>query len=705
MAFKSYSHAGFCFDLDDDVLPGLALTHLIGKDLRTAERLLERFFMDILMVTQERFGAQIQEAPEPFGFRVKGDEKLRHRLADALGEVQSEIYLVSEKAALEALVRRLLPLEVARFRVVHSTHELRNLPPGGLVVLDALDLSPGMPLPMPTGLDHLVIRMLVNSKGAHPAEAWLRDQRVPISIHPHDGIATRQKLAAKALLEAHEQARFSRYFERCRSAHVRWRTHLDVHHLPGSPTVDVSLSYEGEERVMRSLDLKRDIPWAEIPDQRFRDVLGAQSVKERLQEYLDWLRDPRGEPGLRACVLSGVPGTGKTHACLALAGEAQVPCIVVGGSDFLSKWAGESERLIRETFASMQTYDAAVLIIDEFDAIAWRRDQTNEWSAQDQAQIVGELLRAVDKLRKGPGRVVLLATTNQFERVDPALVRSMRMGERIHLGLPSAEDRRALLKNLVKDLLRETELDEAVSMSTGLSPADLVEAFGKARKQALREGESLSLTHLRSAIFERRRGETDGGRRLDVNTKRRVAVHEAGHAVVAFHLRGPDSVEHLSVIPAASGSLGTTYSHRSEGVELMDRRAIGQRLAILLAGRVAEAILYPDTGPSCGVESDMKEATQLAQLAIGAWGLDPEFPLLSLETLPIAMQHALSAQCLERIQHWLRVAEQMAQAELTRHQAHLEALALRLAEAEVLHRPDLLELLGAPELTNPEVMP
>lgn len=704
MERKSYVHAGFCFALGSEVLPALALTYLVGKDLRTAERLLERFFTDVLMRTQERFGTQIQRAPEPFEIQIDGDERLQGRVAEALREVRCTITLVTRNPQVEALVRQVLPLEEDSLQVAASTDQVRNLSPGGLVLLDALDVSPGMPLPMPTGLDHMVVRTLVVAHAARQAEPWLRDQCVPLQMNPKDGMARRQPAAAKALLEAHQQARFSRYFDRCRTAHLRWRTHLEVTHQPGSPKVHATLCFDGEERMLRSRDLTREIPWAQIPEQRFCDVLGLQSVKDRLQEYLDWLRDPHGEPGLRACVLSGVPGTGKTHACLALAGEAQVPCIVVGGSDFLSKWAGESERLIRETFASMQTYDAAVLIIDEFDAIAWRRDQTNEWSAQDQAQIVGELLRAVDKLRKGPGRVVLLATSNQFERIEPALVRSLRMGKRIHLGLPSAEDRRALLNDLLKDLVRETEWDEAVSMTTGMSPADLVELVGNARKQALREGTSLSLAHVRSAIFERRRGETDGGRRLDAETKRRVSFHEAGHAVVAFHLRGPDSIEHLSVIPAASGSLGTTYSHRSEGLELMDRRAIEQRLAVLLAGRVAEAILHPETGPSCGAENDLKGATHLAQLAVGAWGLDPEFPLLAMEALPTAVQHALSTHFLERIQHWICVAEKLAQAELTRHQAQLEALALRLAEAEVLHRPDLLALLGAPERTKPEVM-
>ncbi len=705
MATRIFGHSGFTFALKGEVVPGLVLTHLVGKDLRTAERMLDGFFLDLMMVAQERFGDQIQQAPEPFGFVVEVDPKLRRRLAEALREVRCTIYLVTRNPLVEALVRRILPSGEDGFQVMDSPERLRNLPPGGLVLLDALDHSPELPIPSPTGLDHLVVRTLAKAPVSQEAEYWLGEKIIPVQVHPRDGYGRHQVVAEEELLEALDLAHFSRYFERCRSAHLRWRAHLEVDFVPGSLNVQATLCFDGEDRVLRAQDLKRDIPWAEIPDLRFSDVLGLQPAKERLQEFLDWLKDPLGEPGIRACVISGPPGTGKTHACLATAGEAQVPCIVMGGSEFLNQWYGETERIIRDTFSAMQQYDAAVLVIDEFDSIAWRRDQSNEWRAQDQAQVVGELLRSVDKLRKGPGRVLLLATTNQYERLDPALVRSMRMGERLHLGLPSPEDRRAMLQGLMKELLGIVELDEAVAMTTGLSPADLTELAAKARKLATRKSETFSFAHLRAALFERRRGEAEGSLRMDEATKRRVAVHEAGHALVAFHLFGPDRIEHLSVIPAASGILGTTYQRRSESVDLMDRRAVENQMAMLLAGRVAESLSHPETGPSQGAENDLREATRLAQFAIGAWGLDSEFPLLSMETLPISLQHELSTQFLARIQHWIQQGETRAKQELTCHREQLDALALRLSEAETLHRPDLIAMLGSPEISMSEVVP
>jgi cell division protease FtsH len=374
----------------------------------------------------------------------------------------------------------------------------------------------------------------------------------------------------------------------------------------------------------------------------------------------------------------------------------------MGGSEFLTQWYGESERIIRETFASLQQYDAAVLVVDEFDAIAWARGQSNEWSAAYQSSIVGTMLRSIDLLRKGPGRVLLLATTNQYERIDPAIVRSMRMGDHIHVGLPTAKDRHAILQGLLKGLADDAAINEAVAMTTGLSPADLVQLVDRLKQAAAGTSEGLSSPQLTAALFDLRRGEVDSSRQLNPVVKRRVACHEAGHALLAYHLLGPGSVEHLSVIPTASGGLGAAYLHQSESLDLPDADFIRRRLAVLLGGRVAEALNYPGGGPSCGAENDIKEATSLAQLAVGTWGLDPGFPMLSLDALTPSLQQALAPRLLERIQVCLKAAEALAQEELTRHQASLESLVQHLVTTEILHRTDILAILTQVEVSSAE---
>lgn len=690
---ESFIHSGFTFRVEPAVLPALALSHLVGSDLRTAERLLDRFFLDLLMSAQDTFGATIQQSPEPPAFLVKVDKILSTRLQEAFREVTCSIHLVSSDPVVESLVRRLLPSKQVTLHVAETLESLHRLPPGGLVLIDALNHDWSGPIPFLQGLDHLVVRTLVDAKRSQMDDALLQDQVIPVRLHPRRGFTRRQSAARRLLEHALETALFSRYFERCQSSHLRWRTHLAMDFHAADPYVKAILCFDGEERVLRAQDLKRDIPWGAIPSIRFQDVLGQDSTKARLQGYLDWLKDPHGQPGLRACVLSGPPGTGKSHACEATAGEAGVPCILMGGSQFLSQWYGESERIIRETFASLQSYDAAVLVIDEFDAIAWARGQSNEWSAAYQSSIVGTMLRSIDLLRKGPGRVLLLATTNQYERIDPAIVRSMRMGDHIHVGLPTATDRQAILDGLLKGLVDDDATAEAVAMTTGLSPADLVQLAERLKQAVLGPSDSLSSAKLTEAMFAFRRGEVDVSRQLTHAAKRRVACHEAGHALLAYHLLGPGAVEHLSLIPTATGNLGAAYLHRSESLNLPDADYIRRRLAVLMGGRVAEALSYPGCGPSCGAENDIKEATSIAQLAVGTWGLDPDFPMVSIDALSPSLQQALAPKLLERIQEWLRAAEARALEELTRHQASLELLIQNLITAETLHRSDILSIL------------
>jgi cell division protease FtsH len=180
---------------------------------------------------------------------------------------------------------------------------------------------------------------------------------------------------------------------------------------------------------------------------------------------------------------------------------------------------------------------------------------------------------------------------------------------------------------------------------------------------------------------------------MDKATRRRVAVHEAGHAVLAYHLLGRDSLQHVSIIPTASGALGETYSQASDQVTIMDRPTVECHLAVLFAGRVAERLDQPEMGPSSGAEGDLHSATMLAHQAISAWGLDLAIAPLSLVALPLTLQSSMASQILGQIAQWLEAAETRATVELTLHASTLHCLAERLLQAETIHRPELLAIL------------
>ena len=221
METKSFVHYGFTFQVEGGVLPALALSHLPGKDLRTAERLLDRFFLDLLMMAQSTFGARFQQMQEPPEFVVQADGFLSSQLQKALSEVTCWTYLVSSIPGIEALVRRLLPYKQINLQVVKTLEGLHQLPPGGLVLIDAFNHDGKDSLPSLEGLDHLVVRFLVDSRRSLMVEPWLQDLIIPIKCQAKAGITTRQTAARNLLDKAMEAALFSRYFARCQASHLR----------------------------------------------------------------------------------------------------------------------------------------------------------------------------------------------------------------------------------------------------------------------------------------------------------------------------------------------------------------------------------------------------------------------------------------------------------------------------------------------------
>lgn len=704
MKGTTYDYMGYLFDLDEAALQGLAMTHLIGKDLRRADQLLEGFFLDLLMTPEIAGSPTLQAEVEHKAIRVSVDSRLRERLDAALREVSIRVHLVSQDPRVEAFVISLVPANTPLF-TVESPGILGPLQPNDVVLVDALSWDGHGAFPVAMAWDQQVVRYLMDNRVLQQQQGWLRSQGIAVRRYPPDGLCPRQDLAKEALLESLDLAKVSRFMERCRTSHVRWRTHVEVDLVSCGSMIQAKLCLDGEDRILDSRDLKSEIGWAETPDLRMADVLGLKDAKTRLMDHVVWLKDPLGDAGLRASILSGPPGTGKTHLCLATAGEAGVPCKVLGAAEFQSMWMGESERIIRETFASLQGYEACVIVIDEFDGIAWRRDQSNQWHAESQASIVGELLRGIDRLRKGPGRVLLLATTNQYDRIDPALLRSGRVGDHIYLGLPTSQDRREILEGLFDQTQMRVDLGEATDLTSGCSPADLARVYGEARKLAAKENVDISLNHLRECVLSLRRGEAAPSLAMDPSTRRRVAMHEAGHAVLAYHLLERESLQHISIVPSAAGALGGTYRQTSDQLTVLDRPRVENHLAVLFGGRVAERLDQPGLGPSNGAEGDLQSATLLVQQAIGSWGLDPDVPALALSALPLALQSSLGPHVLGRIALWLEAAEARATAELESHASTLRYLAERLLQAETIHRPELLAILDGCAGYDPATAP
>jgi cell division protease FtsH len=228
-------------------------------------------------------------------------------------------------------------------------------------------------------------------------------------------------------------------------------------------------------------------------------------------------------------------------------------------------------------------------------------------------------------------------------------------------------------------------------MTTGMTSSDLVQLVETTRKRA--GTEPLTPDAFRHAVFETRAGERKAGVCLSASARRRVAYHEAGHALLTHDLLGPDRIGHLTILPSVKGELGSLYLEHPESEEPPDRTAAKARLAMYLGGKAAEALAAPDQGASGGVESDLIEATRLAQHAITAWGMDESLPPIAFSALEPGLQVVLGPRVAERVQAWIQEAEDTARRHLELHRGRLERLAEGVLAAETLHRPDILALL------------
>jgi transitional endoplasmic reticulum ATPase len=228
------------------------------------------------------------------------------------------------------------------------------------------------------------------------------------------------------------------------------------------------------------------------PTETWDDVGGLEEAKQQLREVIEWpLKFPELYSHLNAkppngILMHGPPGTGKTLLAKALAHETEINFISVKGPEFLSKWVGESEKAVRETFRKARAASPCIIFFDEIDAIAGVRGRNS--SSQATEQVVSQLLTEMDGL-EGLKDVILLAATNRPDMLDPALLRSGRFGRHVEIPMPDKESRKAIfeihLKN--KPLEANVDLDKLAEELDGYTGADIQALSEEATLLTIRE--------------------------------------------------------------------------------------------------------------------------------------------------------------------------------------------------------------------------
>jgi cell division protease FtsH len=453
---------------------------------------------------------------------------------------------------------------------------------------------------------------------------------------------------------------------------------------------------------------------AERPTTKFTDVAGYEGAKAEIGEVVDFLRNPTryakaGAMAPRGALMIGPPGTGKTLLARAVAGEASVPFFSVTGSSFVEMFVGVGAARVRDLFTEARKRAPAIIFIDEIDAIGQRRAGSGAVVANDEReQTLNQLLAEMDGFDMTQG-IVVLGATNRPEVLDPALLRPGRFDRQVTIPLPTLKERAAILAVHVRDkqLGPNVDLSVVARGTPGFSGADLANLANEAAIFAVRSGRDI----ISAADFEDARdrillGRREGSNVLLPEEKHAVAVHEAGHALVAALSEHADPVAKVTILPAGQ-ALGVTQQ-----LPLVERHLYGEdylhdSLAVRLGGRAAELVEFGQG--STGAANDLSSATDLATKMVREFGLSPALGPVGypeggsvflggggqgLSSRPFA--ESTQASIDKEVARLLREAEQTAVGKIRDHQSELHQLVSLLLERETVDGDEVYRIAGRP---------
>jgi cell division protease FtsH len=447
----------------------------------------------------------------------------------------------------------------------------------------------------------------------------------------------------------------------------------------------------------------------------FDDVAGVDEAKEELREVVQFLKDAGtyGRLGARipkGVLLVGPPGTGKTLLARAVAGEAGVPFFSINGSEFVEMFVGVGAARVRDLFEQARKSAPCIIFIDELDALGRARGISPIGGGNDEKeQTLNQLLSEMDGFDASSG-VVLLSATNRPEILDPALLRAGRFDRQVLVDRPDKVGREAILKVHIGriKLAEGVALADIAALTPGFTGADLANLVNEAAIVATRRNASSVTADDFTAAIERIVAGLEKRNRLMVPRERKiVAYHELGHAFVARSLPGTDEVHKVSIIPRGIGSLGYTIQRPTEDRYLMSRRELESKMAVLLGGRAAEALVFDDI--STGAADDLNKATDIARDMVTRYGMDAELGHATYEDEP---SQFLGNVRVPRERHYSEVtataidaavrtliaaAFDTATTILAAHRPALDETAKRLLEKETLLADELPVLAPPPE--------
>ncbi|MBW3576736.1 MAG: ATP-dependent zinc metalloprotease FtsH [Actinobacteria bacterium] len=458
-----------------------------------------------------------------------------------------------------------------------------------------------------------------------------------------------------------------------------------------------------------------DIITTERPDTVFDDVAGYEGVKEEVREIIDYLTEPErfhraGARGPGGILMVGPPGTGKTLLARAVAGEADVPFISVEGSSFVQMLVGVGASRVRDLFEKARKLSPSIIFIDELDSVGRKRGGAATIGANnEQEQTLNQLLAEMDGFEPTE-QVVVMAATNRPQLLDQALLRPGRFDRQLQVPLPRRHDRRAILEvhTRGKPVADDLDLDRVARATPGFSGAELENLVNEAAITAVRdERETITQDDFDQARTRVMLGRREESSALTDDEKRRVAVHESGHAIVAALSERADPVAKVTILPTGR-ALGATEQLPVDERRLHIESYLLDTLAVRVGGRAAELLVLGEA--STGSANDLRNATEVAARMVRDFGLSDKLgPVGYSKDAGIGLgddngdrqpfrqrpfAEATQRMIDEEVARLMREAEKHAIESLENHRDALEALIERLLDAETVDGEVVYELVG-----------
>src|SRR5688572_238494 len=358
----------------------------------------------------------------------------------------------------------------------------------------------------------------------------------------------------------------------------------------------------------------------------FNDVAGIDEAIEEVREVVDFLRSADKYQRLggripKGVLLVGPPGTGKTLLAKAIAGEAGVPFFSLSGSDFVEMFVGVGAARVRDMFQQAESKAPCIIFIDELDALGKSRGTSIVGGHDEREQTLNALLVEMDGFASNAG-VIVMAATNRPETLDQALLRPGRFDRHVLVDRPDIKGREDILKVHVKNVKLDPAVDlkEVAAITPGFVGADLANLVNEAALLAARsEKQSVGMKEFNEGVERVTAGLEKKQRVMNDDEKLRVAYHESGHALVAYSLPNTDPVHKVSIIPRGLAALGYTMQRPEGDRFLMTQSELESRIQVLLAGTIAEEIIYSDV--STGAQNDLERATSIARSMVMEYGM------------------------------------------------------------------------------------